>query len=40
MQPSRWQTRIVIDWSRLRQHMIYLPGAVILIYGFWLSLSV
>ncbi len=26
-------------WVRLRQRLIYLPGAVVLLYGFWLSLS-
>ena len=28
-----------IDWQRLRERLIYLPGAVILAYGFWLTLT-
>ena len=40
MQSPRWQQRFMIDWTRLKQQMIYLPGAVILVYGLWLSLTV
>ncbi len=28
------------DWPRLKERLIYLPGGVILAYGFWLSLTV
>ena len=31
--------RGVSGWTRIRERLIYLPGAVVLIYGFWLSLS-
>jgi hypothetical protein len=27
-------------WSRLINRLIYLPGIVIVLYGFWLSLTV
>ena len=33
---NRWAT----DWSRLKERIVYLPGAVVLIYGLWLSLTV
>ena len=29
-----------IDWSRVRERLVYLPGGLILLYGFWLSLTV
>jgi hypothetical protein len=25
-------------WPRLRQSLIYLPGALVLLYGLWLAL--
>lgn len=28
-----------IDWSRLKDRLVYLPGGLILIYGLWLSLT-
>ena len=39
MQRTRRHQRIGIDWTRLMQQIIYLPGALVLLYGFWLSLS-
>lgn len=27
-------------WSRLINRLIYLPGAVIILYGLWLSVTV
>ena len=26
-------------WMRFRQWLVYLPGALVLAYGFWLSLT-
>ena len=26
-------------WMRFKQRLVYLPGALILLYGFWLSLG-
>ena len=26
-------------WFRVRQALVYFPGALVLIYGFWLSLT-
>ena len=26
-------------WMRFRQRLVYLPGALVLAYGFWLSLN-
>ena len=26
-------------WYRFRQRLVYLPGALVLAYGFWLSLT-
>ena len=28
-----------IDWSRVKERLVYLPGGLILLYGFWLSLT-
>ena len=28
------------DWAQLKDRLVYLPGAVILVYGMWLTLSV
>ena len=36
----RYQRKLPITWSNLKQRMIYLPGAAIILYGFWLSLTV
>ena len=27
-------------WARVRQRLVYLPGAMVLAYGFWLTLTV
>ncbi len=27
-------------WFQIRNRLVYIPGALVLIYGFWLSLSV
>jgi hypothetical protein len=34
------QNHLPVDWSRLKDRLVYLPGAAILAYGFWLALSV
>jgi len=26
-------------WSRIRERLVYLPGGLVLLYGFWLSLT-
>ena len=26
-------------WNRIVERLVYLPGALVLMYGFWLSLS-
>lgn len=26
-------------WNRIKERLIYLPGAVVLVYGFWLSFN-
>jgi hypothetical protein len=28
-----------IDWSRLLDRLVYLPGAAIMAYGIWLTLT-
>jgi len=30
---------ITTGWTKLSERMIYLPGAVIILYGIWLLLS-
>ena len=38
--PERRYQGIAIDtWLRFSHRLVYLPGAVVLIYGFWLSLT-
>jgi hypothetical protein len=39
MERQNYQFHFSIDWSRLTNRLIYLPGAVILSYGFWLTLT-
>ena len=41
MQPLdyRYPRRAAGLWNRLAERLVYLPGALVLIYGFWLSLS-
>jgi hypothetical protein len=34
------QKQFSSGWSRLINRLIYLPGAAILIYGLWLSVTV
>ena len=29
-----------IDWSRVKESLVYLPGGLILLYGLWLALTV
>ena len=36
----RDQRKLTTTWSMLKQRIIYLPGAVIILYGFWLSLTI
>ena len=26
-------------WTRFRHRLVYLPGAMVMLYGFWLSLN-
>jgi len=40
MERQNYRLHSAIDWSRLRRRLIYLPGAIILAYGLWLSLTV
>lgn len=35
----RDQGKLTTIWSMLKQRIIYLPGAAIILYGFWLSLT-
>ena len=35
----RQPVRLSEFWLRLRHRLIYLPGALVLLYGFWLALS-
>jgi hypothetical protein len=36
---DKYHRRGVKSRSRIREGLIYLPGAVLLAYGFWLSLT-
>jgi hypothetical protein len=36
----RDQHKALSTWSKLKQGIIYLPGAAIILYGVWLSLTV
>jgi len=33
------QIHFSIDWSHLTNRLVYLPGAAILAYGFWLTFT-
>jgi len=33
------QIQPATDWSRLKERLVYFPGAVVLTYGLWLSLT-
>lgn len=26
-------------WTRFKQNLVYLPGALVIVYGFWLTLT-
>jgi hypothetical protein len=39
MERQNYQFHFSIDWSRLTNRLVYLPGAAILAYGFWLTLT-
>ena len=39
MQQQSYKNQLRIDWSRFRDRLVYLPGAAILTYGFWLTLA-
>jgi hypothetical protein len=34
------QQQFAIGWSRLQRRLVYLPGAIIVACGLWLSLTV
>jgi len=34
----RYQGKVINTWILFSHRLVYLPGAVVLIYGFWLSL--
>lgn len=36
---QRHKNRNFQNWGRIREQLVYLPGAVVIAYGFWLSLS-
>jgi len=38
MERLNYQFRI--DWSALKDRLVYLPGAAIMAYGLWLTLTV
>ncbi|MGB5329792.1 MAG: hypothetical protein WBO58_16365 [Gammaproteobacteria bacterium] len=35
----RYQGKFIDTWILFSHRLVYLPGAVVLIYGFWLSLT-
>lgn len=37
---DRHRYRNASIWLRFRQRLVYLPGALVLLYGFWLSLTI
>jgi hypothetical protein len=39
MHRRNYQNHSGIDWSAITGRLVYLPGAVILVYGVWLSLT-
>jgi hypothetical protein len=39
MERQNYQIYFSIDWSRLTNRLVYLPGAAILAYGFWLTFT-
>jgi hypothetical protein len=40
MERQSYQNQSGIGWSSLKERLVYLPGAVVLVYGLWLSLTV
>jgi hypothetical protein len=38
-QKSYYQDKAINTWSRVMHRLVYLPGAMLLIYGCWLSLT-
>lgn len=36
---ARYQRRILHSRNKLIEKLIYLPGATIILYGFWLTLT-
>ena len=39
MERQNYQIHFSIDWSRFMSRLVYFPGAAILAYGFWLTLT-
>ena len=39
MERQNYQILFSIDWRRLKNRLVYVPGAAILAYGFWLTLT-
>jgi len=39
MQRQSHQIQFNVDWLVLKDRLVYLPGALILGYGFWLTLT-
>jgi hypothetical protein len=40
MERQSYQIHFSIDWPRLKNSLVYVPGAAILAYGFWLTFTV
>ena len=40
MEKRQYEDQSGIGWKCLREREVYLPGAVMIAYGFWLSLTV
>ena len=40
MRQRSCQSKHGIDWSRVSTQIVYLPGAIILLYGLWLTLTI
>ncbi len=38
-QDYHWQSKNTKAWFRVRDRLVYIPGALVLVYGLWLSLS-
>ena len=35
----RLSSKYVNAWLHLRERLVYIPGGLVLLYGFWLSLT-